>query len=110
MPVGPKISAWVEPDRKPLASAPPGPPGLVKPRSQSSMVFQLVVQLAVKLDHQSLEALALSALTGLANATAAHHSAAPRITFFISPPLGLKITDDVAELACTAGDYVVNSR
>ena len=43
-----------------------------------------IVGKVVKLDHQSLKV--LSALAGLANATAAHHSAAPRITFFIGPP------------------------
>jgi hypothetical protein len=35
-------------------------------------------------------------LSGAPTATAALHSAAPRITFFIGPPFVLKITDDVA--------------
>src|ERR1700744_2457244 len=68
MPVTPRISALVEPDR-----------GSLDP----------------------------SALAAPANATAALHSAAPRITFFMMPPLFLKITDDVAELVCATGDYVV---
>jgi hypothetical protein len=42
------------------------------------------------------KSLLASALAGLANATAALHNAAPRISFFMGP-LVLKITNDSAE-------------
>ena len=61
----------------------------------------------MSLTARAQKSLVASALAGLAKATAALNSAAPRITFFIGSPLVRKTTGDVAALHCAAGEDVV---